>query len=210
MATYSGTSPEGAKQKIWGHLAPYPGGTYPTHHAANMKGGYRTMSTEVAMHGIPISHKKHGMKVYCSNTNRTWRLSSNLTTWVHVPDASAGSILQPFTRTVEIGSSGSYHWMEKHVYPEGRMEWFIKSFKFQVSATFGTMTYREIHGFGYSQDFVGLPYGTITVEDQHAGICWASFYSSGILANFFAPQLLATGSGLAGGVLHMHMIGRWK
>ena len=126
MALYTATPPEGAKNKIWGHLAPYTGHNYPTQYAGNLKGGYRSVTNTSERDSIPASRRKHGMKVYVKSVNNTYRLASNLTTWILLVDPTTTSLALPYVRYEYTPVDD----MEKVVclkWNDGRLEYFFRT-----------------------------------------------------------------------------------
>jgi hypothetical protein len=71
-------------------------GNYPLVDDYDIKGGFRVLATTLERDNILANLRKEGMHVYCSDVDTTYRLSTDLTTWV---EASTGG---------SSGSVGSY------------------------------------------------------------------------------------------------------
>jgi len=54
---------------------------HPTHEAIYGKGGFRAVADTTARDEIPLQRREDGMLVYTTATQKTWRLSADLTTW---------------------------------------------------------------------------------------------------------------------------------
>ena len=212
MALYTATPPEGATQKIWGHLAPYPGENYPTHHDTNMKGGYRSIATGNDVNTtVPTSHRKHGMLIYCRDTNITYRLGSNLVSWTQVvASGSAAPLPLPYERVVNWGSvNAEYRRSEYHKYPEGRMEYLIYSGARHAHQDYANFWYSEIGHFAYPYHFNQDPFVFFGMNDTAGGLCWASASGSTPNMHGIFTEITATAYN-AGGEVHIRVVGRWK
>ncbi len=209
MALYTATPPEGAKQKIWGHLAPYPGVTaYPTHMAVNMKGGYRSVASTTERNNIPVSHRKHGMKVYCKSNNIVYRLASNLTTWT---TASAGTpnptLTSPYTRTTHHGR-GKWQRMVCHRYTDGRMEYFMRSYEYTLSSGSGGWYYNVPGHTSLPYSFSRYP-SSIYSAKSNTGIVFSQVWDIEHSRANINPQMFSPTSG-SKGHMYAHLFGRWK
>ncbi len=119
-------TPENTKNTIWGHLAPYPGMDYPTQYAGNMKGGYRSVVDTAARDAIPVSHRKHGMKIFCQSNNVTYRLNSDLTSWKTIVVGGNTTIADPYLK-YEYPASGDYDKITCLKWHDGRLEYFLRT-----------------------------------------------------------------------------------
>jgi hypothetical protein len=63
-------------------LAPKNSGTFPLVEASKVKGGRRTVADVAALDSIPAAHREAGMEVWVEAAQRSYRLATNLTTWV--------------------------------------------------------------------------------------------------------------------------------
>ena len=208
MALYTSTPPEGATQKIWGHLAPYPGTHYPTQHAVHLKGGYRSVASTTAREAIPMSHRKHGMKVYVDSLNRTFRLAANLSTWNEVSGTSGSntSIAKPYVETAVNDSDFGMVYCVR--WADGRLEYYFESIEFQThdGSNGWWYDYTPTHIFQYS--FYRKPVFVITARG-YTGLMSVSSYDISASTTRITLQDFSPTNGVKGKVT-AHIFGRWK
>jgi len=163
MASFASNHPESEKNKIWGHLAPYPGEEYPTQYAGNLKGGYRSVANTTERNAIPTSHRKHGMKVYCKSDSKTYRLASNLTSWTLVVDSVSSALVAPYTR-YEYTPTDDMEKVTCIKWDDGRLEYFLRTKEKIIRNKTDRFYYTYRHHFYFSHHvkFIREPLGIIT------------------------------------------------
>jgi len=209
MALYTSTPPEGAEQKIWGHLAPYPHIVrYPTHKAINMKGGYRSVETATARNAIPASHRKHGMKVYVKTTNNIYRLKSDLTSWIVVSSSTPNpTISSPYTRTTH-HNRGCWDRIVCHRYTDGRLEYFMRSSEQTMPSNSQGWYYKQPTTASLPYTFSKFP-SSIFCGKSKTGIVFAQILDIENSRAHIKPQMFTPTSG-SRGYMYAHLFGRWK
>jgi len=213
MALYTSTNPDKTKNKIWGHLAPYAGENYPTQYAGNMKGGYRSVANTTTRNAIPTSHRKHGMKVYVKSTNQTFRLASNLVTWVLLVDSTSTSLASPYTRYDYTPVDD----MEKVVclkWHDGRLEYFFRTKEKIIRNDTNRFFYTYRHHFYFSHHIkmlsepiiviTGLSSRRTNADDITWGACHDDINSSYFDIEAFGRDYETHGKQT------IHAVGRWK
>ncbi len=214
MALYTATPPEGAENKIWGHLAPYPGTRYPTHDPIHMKGGYRTLATTTAILNIPTSHRKHGMKAYCRSNKVTYRLNSNLTSWSVVNPVTATSVTSlalPYTEYIK--SETGFERIVCHKYHDGRLEYYIRTTEAIIRSGSEGMyyAYRDYFKFRNTVHFIRTPNMTCTSINTRSANGLEISWAAGVLQNyeqFRIEPMTRRYENHAKQVIHV--IGHWK
>jgi len=206
-------TPENTKNKIWGHLSPYPGQNYPTQYAGNMKGGYRSVANTTAMYDLPVSHRKHGMKVYCISNNITYRLQSNLTSWVTVDVGGNATITSPYTK-YEYNPVGDYDKVTCLKWYDGRLEYFLRTREKIIENRTDRFfyTYRTPFYFSNHQRFNAEPIAVVCGLSSNRSN--ADEISWGVLHDDITASVMDVECFARDYQTHarqtVHVVGRWK